>query len=102
MALDLADQRPGFRAGHRELDDRARGLDAGERLLEGLGLHLERLGLAPVPVDHCGNLAAEARLARGAFPGRGARACREGNAWGHCESSDVRHQTSDVSRTASS
>src|SRR2546430_14387748 len=38
MALDLADQRPGFHAVHRELDDRARGFDAGERLLERLGL----------------------------------------------------------------
>src|SRR2546426_5354278 len=47
-----------------ELDDGALGLDALERLLERLGLDLERLGVPPVAVDHGGDPAPEARPAR--------------------------------------
>src|SRR6266567_830966 len=75
VALDLANQRLHRLAVHRELDDRARGLDSLERLFERLGLELERLCVAPVPVDHGWHLAAEARLPRGALAGRLAGAC---------------------------
>src|SRR5437879_13471511 len=84
MALDLADQRLHRRlAVHRQLDDGARGLDAGERFLERFGLELERLGVASVPVDHGGDLAAEASLAGAAFAGRLPGAGGERNDLGH-------------------
>src|SRR3989442_1212983 len=61
MALDLANQRLHGLAVHREIDDGARGLDPLQRLLQGLGLELERLRVAPVAVDHGGGSAPEAR-----------------------------------------
>src|SRR5207245_6231910 len=77
MALVLADQRLHRLAFGRELDDGALGLDALERLLERLGLGLERLGVPPVAVDHGGDPAPEARLARAALAGCLPRASRE-------------------------
>src|SRR6266404_3054678 len=74
MALDFANQRLHGLAVHREVDDRARGLDPLQRLLEGLGLELERLGVAPVAIDHGRDSAAEAGLPRGALAGRLPRA----------------------------
>src|SRR2546426_8954614 len=77
MALDLADQRLHRLAFDRELDDGALRLDALERLLERLGLDLERLGVPPVAVDHGGDPAPEARLARAALAGCLPRGGRE-------------------------
>src|SRR5439155_12068101 len=77
VALDLANQCSHRLAVHRKLDDRARGLDALQRLLERLGLELERLCGPPVAINHGRNLAAEARLPRGALAGRLAGSCRE-------------------------
>src|SRR5207245_3289044 len=101
MPLDLADQRLGRLAVHRELDDGAGGLDASERLLERLGVHLERQGVASVSVDHRGDAAPEARLARGAFAGRAARARCERNNLSHTLSV-VRDPWSALNRTVSS
>src|SRR6266545_4775323 len=83
VALDLANQCLHRLAVHRELDDRARGLDPLQRLLERLGLELEGLGVAPVAVDHRRDLAVEARLPRGALASRLARARGERNGLGH-------------------
>src|SRR2546425_3434784 len=83
MALDVANQRLHGLAVHREIDDGARGLDPLQRLLQGLGLELERLRLAPVAVDHGGDSAAEARLPRGALAGRLPRTRRKRNSLGH-------------------
>jgi len=83
MALDLANQRLHGLAVHREIDDGARGLDPLQRLLQGLGLELERLRVAPVAVDHGGDPAAEARLPRGALAGRLPRTRRKRNSLGH-------------------
>src|SRR5204862_984953 len=68
---------------HRELDDRARGLDSLQRLFERLGLELERLRVPSVAVDHRRDLAVEARLPSGAFAGRLAGSCREGDCLCH-------------------
>src|SRR2546425_7432497 len=83
MALDLANQRLHGLAVHREIDDGARGLDPLQRLLQGLGLELERLRLAPVAVDHGGDSAAEARLPPGAPSRRPPPARRKRKRLGH-------------------
>src|SRR2546430_14939656 len=75
MALDLANQRLHGLAVHREIDDGARGLDPLQRLLQGLGLELERLRVAPVAVDHGGDSSPGTRPPRGA-PWIGRAACR--------------------------
>src|SRR5256885_8378084 len=101
MPLDLADQRLGRLAVHRELDDGAGGLDARQRPLERLGVHLERQGVASLSVDHRGDAAPEARLARGAFTGRAARArCERDNL--RPTLSVVRDPWSALNRTVSS
>src|SRR5207244_5811193 len=82
-ACHLADQRLCFLAVHRELDDRAGGLDPVQRLLEGLGLELKRLRFPSVAVDHRGHLTAEARLARAALSGGLPGTRRERNSLSH-------------------
>src|SRR6266704_1139212 len=94
MALDLADQGLHLLAVHRQLDDGALRLDADERLLERFRLDLERLGFAPVPVDHRGDLAVEARLARAALAGGLSGGGRERYDLCHRQSSVLSRQSS--------
>src|SRR6266571_5157332 len=103
VPLDLADQRFHRRlALHRQLDDGARRLDAGEGFLERFGLELERLGIASVPVDHRGDLAAEAGLAGATLAGRLPGARRERDGLGHGVSYPLYVAGCTISRTASS
>src|SRR6266516_4533290 len=102
VALDLADQHVGFLPIDRQLDDGARGLDAGQRLLEGERIHGERLGGPAVAVDHRRDLVIPAGLAGAAFAAGGPRFGGESDDLSHVYSSDVRRLTSDVNRTASS
>src|SRR6266566_2255549 len=103
VPLDLADQRLHRRlALHRQLDDGARGLDSGEGFLERFGLELERLGIASVPVDHRGDLAAEAGLAGATLAGRLPGARRERDDLGHGVSYPLYVAGCTISRTASS
>ena len=67
MTLDLADQRARFLAVHRQLDQRALRLDAGQRLFERERIHHQGLRRAAVAVDDGGNLFLEAGLPRRAF-----------------------------------
>ena len=67
MALDLADQRARFLAVHRQLDERALRLDAGQRFLERERIHHQGLRRAAVAVDDGRHLLLEAGLPRRAL-----------------------------------
>src|SRR5437762_12828038 len=78
MALDLTDQGARLFAVDRELDERALGLDARERLLERQRVDHQRLRRATMAVNHGRNLFLEARLPCRAFAGLVSCGCTEG------------------------
>ncbi|MNC91425.1 hypothetical protein D3C83_76870 [compost metagenome] len=64
VTLDLADERAGHLAVDRELDDRRGAGDLLEELLDLAAVDGERLCFAAVSVDHSGDFASLAKLAR--------------------------------------